>query len=265
MPLFKFIVGYDGTDFYGSQAQSGQRTVQSELERALRDIGAGDVRLAFAGRTDRGVHAIGQVTSADVAWSGTVEKLRTALNAVGPNDMSIVDVANAEPGFHARYSARWREYRYRVVSAQVEPVLTRRTTWWRRDELVNDLAIDACQRFVGRHRFGSFASAGKSQSLANDQLERTVLACEWRTVEERLSRAGEFCELRIVADGFLPQMVRNISGAVIQIASGARDASWIDDLLDANDRRKMTEGAPAHGLVLWQVGYTEFERGSQAS
>lgn len=264
MSHIKLVVGYDGTDFYGSQAQSGRRTVQSELERAFEEIQAGTTRLAFAGRTDRGVHAVGQVASADVTWAGTLEGLRTALNAVGPHDMSVSGVVTAGSDFHARFSAQWREYRYRVVVADVEPVLTRRTAWWRRDELRDDLARAACARFLGRHRFGSFASAGKSQSLTAEQLERTIFACEWREIEEYLSPSGRYCELRIVADGFLPQMVRNITGAVVQVASGSRKEMWIDELIEANNRRMMSEGAPAHGLVLWQVGYSEFGNGCQA-
>jgi tRNA pseudouridine38-40 synthase len=263
VPHLKLVIGYDGTDFFGSQAQTGRRTVQSELERALEEIGSG-ARLAFAGRTDRGVHAVGQVASGAVGWNGTLAKLRSALNAVGPDDLLVSSVEAAEPGFHARYSAKWREYRYRLVVADVEPVLTRRSTWWRRDDLQYEAASDACQRLLGKHQFGSFASGGKSQELADEQLERTILACEWREIAENLSPIGLYRELRIVADGFLPQMVRNITGAVIEVASGNRDATWIEDLLEANDRRAMGEGAPAHGLVLWQVGYSEFGSGCQA-
>lgn len=264
MPHVKLVVAYDGTDFYGSQTQAGQRTVQQELERTVQEVGAGDIRLALAGRTDRGVHAVGQVASGTVSWNRSLRDLRAALNAVGPRDIEVSRVTEVEPEFHARFSARWREYRYRLVTAEVEPVLTRRTTWWRRDRLDDEAARAACDRFLGRHRFGSFASAGKSQSLTGDQLERTVFAADWYVVENQLSPSGTYRELRIVADGFLPQMVRNITGAVMQVASGARAADWIDMLLAANDRRAMGEGAPPHGLVLWQVGYSAFGCGCQS-
>lgn len=260
----KLTFGYDGTEFYGSQVQTGRRTVQRELEAAVRELCQCDVRLAFAGRTDRGVHAVGQVASGQFDWSGSPEDLRSALNAVGPRDIVVSQVEGAEAGFHARFDARWREYRYRVVVAAAPPVLNRRFVWWRRDSLDGSLAEDACSRLVGRHNFGSFASDGKSQSLPVEELERTIFDCRWREIDDNLSAYGRFLELRIVANGFLPQMVRNITSAVVQVASGAQSAEWIDDLLAAGDRRELKEAAPPHGLVLWRVGYREFDSGCLA-
>lgn len=264
MPRYKLTLGYDGTDFYGSQAQTGRRTVQSELEAAIRRVGGGEIRVALAGRTDRGVHAVGQVASGEIDWRGTAGALRSALNAVGPKDIVVSDVEEVPAGFHARYSAYWREYRYRFVRSAVLPVLDRRYVWWRRADLNDELARDACRRLIGRHSFGSFAGSGRSQSETAERLERTVLACEWIETESGLSPFGEYREMRIIADGFLPQMVRNIASAVVTVASGAEPATWIDELLEAGDRRVMREGAPPHGLVLWQVGYTEFDSGCRA-
>ncbi len=264
MPFYKLTFGYDGTEFYGSQAQTGRRTVQSELEAAIERVGGGPSRLAFAGRTDRGVHAVGQVASGEINWSDTPERLRSALNAVGPRDIVISNVEIVDSDFHARFSARWREYRYRIVVADVPPVLSRRYAWWRRDKLDEALAQEACQRLIGRHGFGSFASHGLSQSWPAEKLERTVLDCRWQGSDDATSPHGQFWELRIVATGFLPQMVRNITGAVVQVAAGAQPVEWIDELLLAGDRRVLKDGAPPHGLVLWQVGYTEFVSGCQA-
>ncbi|CAN5748925.1 tRNA pseudouridine(38-40) synthase TruA [soil metagenome] len=264
MPLVKLTFGYDGTDFYGSQAQTGRRTVQSELEAAVQEVGGGTHRLAFAGRTDRGVHAVGQVASGEIHWNSTLVSLRAGLNAVGPKDIVVSSVEVVDSDFHARFSARWREYRYRIVVTDVPPVLSQRCVWWRRDTLDDALAQDACQRLVGRHGFGSFASNGLSQSWPEAKLERTVLDCQWWHSADATSASGRFSELRIVATGFLPQMVRNIAGAVVQVASGAQPAGWIDELLSAGDRRMLKEGAPPHGLILWRVGYTEFGNGCQA-
>lgn len=265
MPLVKLTFGYDGTEFYGSQAQAGRRTVQSELEATVQEVGGGVNRLAFAGRTDRGVHAVGQVASGKIDWNGTLESLRAGLNAVGPKDIVVSGVEPVESDFHARFSATWREYRYRIVVADVPPILSQRYVWWRRDGLDDDLAHNACQRLVGTHGFGSFASNGLSQSWPAEKLERTVLDCRWEPSADATSPAGRFSELRIVATGFLPQMVRNITGAVVQVAVGAQPVGWIDELLSAGDRRALKEGAPPHGLVLWRVGYTEFDSGCQAS
>lgn len=260
----KLTFGYDGTEFYGSQVQTGRRTVQRELEAAVREVCRRDVRLAFAGRTDRGVHAVGQVASAEIGWHGDPGDLRTALNAVGPRDIVVSRVEAVDAGFHARFDARWREYRYRVVVAETLPVLNRRFVWWRRDSLDDALAEDACSRFVGRHNFGSFASDGKSQTLPVEKLERTIFDCRWQEIDDSLSAFGRFLELRIVANGFLPQMVRNIAGSVVQVASGAQPPEWIDHLLAVGDRRELKDAAPPHGLVLWRVGYLEFDSGCLA-
>jgi tRNA pseudouridine38-40 synthase len=264
VPLAKLTLGYDGTDFFGSQSQIQGRTVQSELERAMRAITGTDVRLAFAGRTDRGVHAVGQVASGEVPWRGTPHQLRKSLNAVSSPDVIVSSVDWAADDFHARFSARWREYRYRVVVDEVQPVLSQRTTWWRQQQIDAEIANAACRKMVGAHSFGSFASGGWSQSLSREQLERTVYQCEWVETRATESPTGAYGELRIVANGFMPQMVRNITGAVVEVASGLRPVSWIEELLTAGDRRLMGAGAPPHGLILWQVGYTEYDNGSQA-
>lgn len=264
MPLYRMTLGYDGTDFFGSQVQTQGRTVQSELESAIRQITGTEIRLALAGRTDRGVHAVGQVASGNIPWRGETGKLRSALNAVGPKDIVVSRVDEAEEGFHARFSARWREYRYRLVINDTEPVLTRRYTWWRRAPIDPELASEACKRIMGTHSFGTFASAGWSQALTTAQLERTVFDCRWVATGAAESPEGQYCEMRITAGGFLPQMVRNITAAVVAVASGEAPVSWIDELLVAGDRGALPAGAPPHGLVLWRVGYTEFDYGSEA-
>jgi tRNA pseudouridine38-40 synthase len=109
-------------------------------------------------------------------------------------------------------------------------------------------ARDACQRMVGTHVFGSFAGLGKSQSLQPDALTRTIRECEWRT-------EGDTHVFRVVANGFLPHMVRNMVAAIVRVAQSERPATWIDELLAANDRRAMGEAAPASGLTLWRVEY----------
>jgi tRNA pseudouridine38-40 synthase len=264
VPLAKMTLGYDGTDFFGSQKQVQGRTVQSELEQAIRKITGTDVRVVLAGRTDRGVHAVGQVASGDIPWGRSPQQLLASLNATSSPDLVLSSVVWADEGFHARFSARWREYRYRLVVSDIQPVLTRRTTWWRRDPIDVDLARAACSMLVGTHSFGSFASGGWSQSLSRDQLERTVHQCTWFETYSSESPIGAFAELRIVANGFMPQMVRNIAGAVVEVASGVRPVSWIEELLEAGDRQAMGSGAPPHGLILWKVGYTEYDNGSQA-
>jgi tRNA pseudouridine38-40 synthase len=245
-------IGYDGTDFFGSQSQASRRTVQSELERMLQRVAPGSGRTVFAGRTDRGVHAIGQVVSVDVTWKGSDQALRNALNEVGPVDIVVRDVVAVQPTFHARYDATGREYRYLIRVAAAPPVLKRRFVWWRTERLDTDLALDASRRFVGEHRFGTFAGSGRSQVAGPEQVTRVVRECEWTTVATDGAQSHEF---RVVANGFLPQMVRNMVAAVVQVGRAARPATWIDELLAVNDRRALGNAAPPQGLVLWLVDY----------
>ncbi|HEX5163897.1 MAG TPA: tRNA pseudouridine(38-40) synthase TruA [Thermomicrobiales bacterium] len=250
MRRVRITLGYDGTEFFGSQSQPGRRTVQDELERLLQRLSPDSGRTAFAGRTDRGVHAVGQVVSVDVDWRDSDRALRDALNSLAPVDLAFVDVATVANTFHARYDARWREYRYRIVVAAVPPVFERRYCWWRHTAIDADLAADGCRRVVGEHAFGTFAGSGKSRSLPAGKLVRTVRDCDWRATD-----GGSRHELRIVASGFLPQMVRNITGAIVQVGSGRREPGWIDELIAANDRRVLGDAAPPEGLTLWRVSY----------
>lgn len=250
----KLTIGYDGTDFVGSQIQQSGRTVQGELELAIQRLAPGSGRTTFAGRTDRGVHALGQVVSLDLSWSGSTERLRDALNAVLPPDVSVGDVEWTSPTFHARYDATWREYRYRVWVAPSPPPLARRYVWWRRDALEASRAAAACGLLVGRHAFGSFAGSGRSRAVDVATMTRTVRRCEWHSEE---SGAYTRHELRIEADGFLPQMVRTIAGAVVLVARGTRDVEWFGAALAANDRSALDEPAPPEGLILWRVRYDD--------
>lgn len=248
MRRVRLTIGYDGTGFAGSQVQPGERTVQGELEALLARLAPGSGRTVFAGRTDRGVHAVGQVVSVDTGWRGTDERLRDALNALAPDDLAVLVVETVDDRFHARYDARSREYRYRIRVAPVPPVLERRYRWWRTREIDAARAGAAAERLVGRHAFGTFAGLGRSQREPAAALTRTVLACGWRGGQ------GNH-EFRVVADGFLPQMVRNMVAAVVRVGQGERPVAWIDELLAANDRRVLGEPAPPQGLVLWRVVY----------
>lgn len=250
----RFTLGYDGTGFAGSQLQGRSRTVQRELELAIQRLAPGSGRTTFAGRTDRGVHAVGQVVSLDTSWSDSAERLRDALNAILPPDVSVGAVEWTSPTFHARYDAMWREYRYRIVVGPAPPPLARRYLWWRRRELDEALAAEACAVLVGRHAFGSFAGSGWSRTRDASALTRTVRDCRW-LVDRR--GGEERHELRIEANGFLPQMVRTIVGAIVPVAQGQRDVHWLREALSANDRSAVGEPAPPEGLVLWRVRYDD--------
>ena len=256
-------LAYDGTAFAGSQVQPGVRTVQQELERALAALFGTAERVTLAGRTDRGVHAVGQVASCtdrrpDLDLGTTVR----AINARLPEDLAVVGVRRERDGFHARYDARWREYRYRIWNGGPAP-LGRRWTWHRVEPLDVTLMAQAGCRLVGEHDFAALAGSGQGvPGSARGQRPRgtvrRVITCHCRTTEPWWGPDdGALIEIRVAADGFLPQMVRNVAGALVEVGRGARPVAWMDELLAARDRRRGPTTAPAHGLTLWRVGYGE--------
>lgn len=258
----RIVLSYDGTDFHGSQRQSGRRSVQGELERVLTRLAGSETPVIMAGRTDEGVHAAGQVASVtDIRPAWDEFRYLEALNALLPDDCGVSSVDRVEPGFHARYDAIWREYRFRIWNGSSEP-LARRQTWQRRGAMEIIRMDEAARRLVGTHDFASFAGGGEgvpwSQRHAKKRgTTRTVLTSSVRPLTPWWAdrRDGQLIEVRIVADGFLPRMVRTIAGVLVEIGQRRRDADWIDTLLAGRDRRLAGETAPPQGLTLWRVGY----------
>lgn len=263
MGRLALTLSYDGTGFAGSQVQPGVRTVQGELDQALAALFGRPSATVFAGRTDRGVHAAGQVVGCEDGRSdlhpGVIAK---ALNARLADDVAVVRVERREATFHARYDARWREYRYRIWAGAPAP-LARGQVWQRRTRLDAGSMEQAAKRLVGRHDFASFAGDGEGVPWSERRRQprgtvRTVLDCgvvvllPWWGAG---AGEGELIELRIAADGFLPQMVRNVAGALVEVGRGRRPPSWIDALLADRDRRAGGPPAPAHGLTFWRVAY----------
>lgn len=264
MPSFRLTLCYDGTDFAGSQVQRGMRTVQGELNAAIRGLGEGEAATTFAGRTDRGVHAAGQVAAFSLpGWRAGGERLGVALNAMLPRDLGVVASAECGECFSPRYDAVWREYRYWIAPGAVDPFL-RRTCFTPRAD-VDETAINAgASLLLGTWDFASFAGGGEGvpwseRSRRPRGTVRTVLCCACRRVEltqgPGLVASQSAIEIRVAADGFLPRMVRNIVGALVEIGQGRRSHEWIADVLDARDRRFGSVLAPPQGLTLWRVGY----------
>lgn len=261
--VLKITLGYDGTGFWGSQKQANGRTVQQELERALERLGGQHVASEFAGRTDRGVHAVGQVArSADIRSGMSAEALRNALNRITPDDLAISGVSRVEGGFHPRYDAVWREYRYRLWVGTRQPLMER-FAWTRRSALdLGDMAA-AAGSLVGTHDLAAFTGGGEgvpwsARSAAKRGTVRTVLHCGVREVGPWwgiLPGSGTGIEVRIIADGFLPQLVRTVVGGLAAVGMRERPPEWFAELLEVADRRFGPVLAPAHGLILWRVGY----------
>ncbi|MBL8127762.1 MAG: tRNA pseudouridine(38-40) synthase TruA [Chloroflexia bacterium] len=264
MPSYRLTLSYDGTAFAGSQIQPGQRTVQGELESALRRLGGLGASSTFAGRTDRGVHAFGQVVAVTFPeWRATAGELERALAARLPGDIAARQVIESDHAFNPRFDAAWREYRYWLAPGVASPFLGR-YAWMLRDGLNSARMNQAAASLLGTHDFASFAGGGEgvpwSERAARKRgTTRTLLRCAVRTLELTPGPGRDAdavaLEFRIAADGFLPRMVRNITGALVEVGQGRQEPAWIGEILAAKDRRQGSEVAPAHGLTLWRVGY----------
>jgi tRNA pseudouridine38-40 synthase len=259
----KLTVAYDGSRVWGSQRQTGRESVQGILETALSRLAGRPVTAELAGRTDRGVHAAGQVASCDdIRPAMPPEAIRQALEPSLGDAVAVVAVERVHGGFHARYDATWREYRYRLWTGARSPLMER-FAWHRRQPLDLPAMTDAAGRLVGTHDFASFVAGGEGVPWSERRQRRrgtvrTVRHCSVREVEAwwpSAPIAGQGIEVRVVADGFLPRMVRGFVGALGEIGRGANEPDWIDELLDRADRRVGPHNAPPHGLVLWRIGY----------
>jgi tRNA pseudouridine38-40 synthase len=244
MKTIRLTVEYDGTDYVGWQIQPNGRSVQEVLETALNRVLATPVRVHSAGRTDAGVHARGMVAHFETAADLPLAAYREGLNRLLPMDVAVREAAEAPEGFHARFNARGKWYRYAIHSAAVRSPLLGRSAWHLRSAL--DLAAieRAAQDFVGRHDFAAFRAAG----------------CDARTtVREiyslQLAQQGELLFIDVRGEGFLRNMVRVMVGTLVEIGTGRRPATDVAQLLLGGCREKAGRTAPAHGLCLMEVWY----------
>ncbi len=246
----RLTLHYDGERFAGWQVQPAARTVQGELEAALSRLLNRPSPVTAAGRTDRGVHATGQVASAVVTAKWTPPELQRALNAVLPPDVWVVAAAETSLDFHARYDALARGYLYRVgTEAAAQSPFLRRWCWPIRDTLSPHVLQDAARRFAGTRSFRAFAKSGQPE-----RGERcTVRLSEWRA----WGRVG--FEFRVIANRFLHHMVRYMVGTMVDVARGRRPASDIDALLAGEPGVETSPPAPPEGLFLARVFYDEIE------
>jgi len=243
----KLVVAYDGTNYVGWQRQASGTSVQELLERAFAPFGddpAAAPGVAGAGRTDAGVHAQGQVASVNVTFDVPAPAVQRALNIRLPPDVRVIDVADAPPGFHARFHATGKAYRYRIATAPVLSPFERWFVWHSPVPRDVEAMRNAATRLVGRHDFASFQARGSWTSST----VRTV------TRLEILERPGEIV-IEIEADGFLRHMVRALAGTLAEVGAGGRRAASLSDVLHAHDRRAAGPTAPAAGLTLVGVRY----------
>ena len=247
MRTLKLTLQYDGTDYVGWQRQPSGASIQSVLEDALAPIEGVPTTVHGAGRTDAGVHALGQVASATVVNTLDERTLARALNAVLPTDVRVLSIEEADPDFHARFRARAKTYEYRIVNAPIASAFLRRYVWHVPQPLDLEAMQTAAGPLVGTHDFGGFQGTGASSSSS----VRTILSLD-------LEEGAGFdlpLVIRISGDGFLRHMVRNIVGTLVEVGVGRWDPWRLLAILESRDRCQAGRTAPPQGLFLTDVQY----------
>jgi len=245
MRNIRLSIEYDGTAYRGWQRQPDGPSIQGTLEEAIGKMTGETVAVIGAGRTDSGVHALGQVANFRTETRIPAENLHKGLNSILPPDIAVRDIADADPSFHARYDARRKVYFYRMIHRPWRPALLRNYAWHLRGPLSLSRMEEGASRFVGTLDFTSFCAT------QCDTRGRT------RTVFRSFLTSGGDGEIRytIEADGFLRHMVRNLVGTLVEIGRGRFSPGNIPEILDARDRRRAGATAPPQGLFLKEVIY----------
>jgi tRNA pseudouridine38-40 synthase len=244
MRTLKITLAYDGTRFVGWQRQAEGESIQGLLEDALARFEGRPVTAHGAGRTDAGVHAFGQVASVQVTFAHDSRTLTRALNAHLPADIRVVSVDDRDEGFHARFSARGKTYRYQIRNTPIANPFERAFVWHVPEPLSLGAMAEAAARLIGTHDFSAFRSVGSDISST----VRTVTRSEWR------NNAG-LLTYEISGDGFLRHMVRTVVGTLVEIGRGWRKPEEISTLLTAATRADAGPTAPPLGLCLVSVDY----------
>jgi tRNA pseudouridine38-40 synthase len=245
MPRYRLTLEYDGGPYNGFQAQAEQPTVQGSLERAVKAFCGEILRVHAAGRTDTGVHATGQTVHIDLAKDWPAETVRNALNAhLRPEPIVVLDAQVAPEGWHARFSATERRYRYRILNRPSPPGLERGHVWHLKTPLDAEAMHAAAQVLVGHHDFTTFRD----------------LACQAKSPVKTLDvvtvlREGEEVVLVFEARSFLHRQVRSMTGSIAEVGLGRWTAADLKAALDAKDRTACGPVAPADGLYLTGVRY----------
>ncbi len=247
------VVSYRGEPFCGFARQPGQLTVQGSLEEALVLLYRREIETTCAGRTDAGVHALGQVVSFDLTEEEfnqrTFFSLRQSLNALTHEEITVREISEKAGGFSARFDACAREYHYHLCISPTAPIFTKSTAWHVGSDLnVADMER-AAQYLLGEHDFKSFC---KAISAAGKPTCRNVHEISFHP-ETILGE--QILTIKVVGNAFLHSMVRTIVGTLVAVGRGQRSVEWVEEVLQARDRQKAGENAPACGLVFWRVIY----------
>lgn len=248
MRSLRLTLAYDGTDFCGWQSQPGRRTVQGELEKAIERITNEDCHLLGSGRTDAGVHALGQVASLATNSRLSPGDFRRAVGSELPEDIVLLDVAEAPSGFHAIRDSLGKRYRYQIDNGPLPDIFMRRYCWHHRRPLNVDAMREAALLLLGRHDFRCFETTGSPRP-------DTIRTITDITVTRLAESAPHQIQIEVEADGFLYNMVRTIVGTLVQVGREKMPANHVARVLASRDRRQAGPTAPPQGLFLLRVNY----------
>jgi len=253
MRYFKLTIAYDGTDFHGWQIQANKPTVQGELVAVLCRLTQENVQLRGAGRTDAGVHALGQVASFRTQSPLSAGEFQRALNALLPPAIRIVSAEETGPEFSARWSARGKVYRYRLYRGKVVPPMLWRYVLHYPFPLDEQAMKEAAAKFVGVHDFSSFAaSTGSEDDDKERNMEREIYSTELKRTDDR-----EELWFTVHGRSFLRYMVRKMVGTLLEVGRGKLSPSDIDKLYELKDRSKSGPTVPPQGLFMVRVDHDE--------
>jgi tRNA pseudouridine38-40 synthase len=245
MRTIKLLIEYDGTNYQGWQVQPECPTIQGILEEKLSRLTGERIHLIGSGRTDSGVHALGQVAHFKTQCRMDICTIQRALNSLLPHDIVIQKVEEVDEGFHARKHSKSKVYEYRILNRNLRSAFHRGYVWHIPQKLNLMEMKKATQGLIGEHDFSAFRTVGSPTRTA----VRRVIRAEWKRGREGLIR------FEIEANGFLKQMVRSIIGTLVEIGKGRMKASDFKKILNSKDRTEAGPTAPAHGLFLKEVKY----------
>jgi tRNA pseudouridine38-40 synthase len=241
----RLLLEYDGTRYHGWQRQKEAVTVQQTLEAALARLTGAPVAVIGSGRTDAGVHALGQVANFRTPSTIPLKAFHAGLNSMLPYDLAVLEAREAEPDFHARKSARAKTYEYRILNRPSRSPLHHHYGWWLAAPLDLPALVRAADSLPGEHDFTAFRASGSD----NLNPVRRVLAAEWRL------HPGGWLRFTVTATGFLRGMVRSLVGTMVEVGQGKSPRARLEELLVGGERSLAGPTAPAQGLYLVEVVY----------
>ena len=246
MARYQVVIAYDGTAFKGMQRQENARTVQGEIENALKGIGWKGRSILIAGRTDSGVHASGQVIAFDFTWDHSLGDLKNALNANFPQDLAARCVKQVCEDFHPRYDALSRVYLYQIICSPTRDPLQERYAWRVWPEIDLQVVNECAEELVGTHDFFAFGTPPKEGGTTI----RQVIRANWE-------QHGDVYHFEIEGNAFLYHMVRRMVSIMVEIGHGKHESKIISRYLNAEEQGMIKGLAPAHGLYLAKVNYSD--------